>query len=258
MPGGVPGKINIEKPPEVSGWHRAGFERLSQPRAHEYVAEQLRRHMALGLVAEGESFPPERTLARMFGVGRHTIQLALAMLEADRLVESRRGRSGGTFVIGRPRDKEGFKRLVAGLRKDRDKVEEALLFRRMAEEASTRLAAQEATEEELAVLGELSTAMSEAATEYEFHRFDTEFHLQIGRASHNSLLAESVERVRVLLNDAILLQPESELWHERIDAEHQSILDAIIARDALRGADAMTVHLDHSEQGIRAVLAALR
>src|SRR3954452_21058009 len=74
------------------------FKRLQQPKAHEYVAEQIRRHIALRLIAPGESLPSERELAAMFGVGRPTIQLAVKDLAADRLVESRRGRRGGTFV----------------------------------------------------------------------------------------------------------------------------------------------------------------
>ena len=77
---------------------RIRFDRLQQPKAHEYVAEQIRRHIALRLIAPGESLPSERRLAAMFGVGRPTVQLALKELAADRLVATRRGRRGGTFV----------------------------------------------------------------------------------------------------------------------------------------------------------------
>ncbi|MGH7760240.1 MAG: GntR family transcriptional regulator, partial [Candidatus Dormibacteraceae bacterium] len=45
------------------------FERIHQLRAHEYVAEQIRRHIALRLVKPGEALPAERELATMFGVG---------------------------------------------------------------------------------------------------------------------------------------------------------------------------------------------
>src|SRR2546423_10849648 len=74
------------------------FEPIQQLRAHEYVAEQIRRHIALRLIEPGESLPSERELTAMFGVGRPTIQHALRLLEAERLVEARRGRSGGTLV----------------------------------------------------------------------------------------------------------------------------------------------------------------
>src|SRR5829696_5978567 len=83
------------------------FQRVEQLRAHEYVAEQIRRQIALGLISSGEALPPERELAKVFGVGRATVQHALRLLEADRLVETRRGRNGGTFLIGPADDEVG-------------------------------------------------------------------------------------------------------------------------------------------------------
>src|SRR5260370_39200733 len=71
------------------------FERIQQLRAHEYVAEQIRRHISLRLIKPGESLPAERELAVIFGVGRPTIQHALRMLEATGLVEARRGPTRG-------------------------------------------------------------------------------------------------------------------------------------------------------------------
>jgi DNA-binding FadR family transcriptional regulator len=238
--------------------HHVSFEPIAQLRAHEYVAEQLRRHIGLGLVAPGEAFPPERELARMFGVGRATIQHALRLLEADRLVESRRGRAGGTFVTGPPRDEQGIARLLLDLRLNREKIEEALVFRRVIETAAVRLAVEHADAAELEAIATSNQDMARAQSELEFHRHDTDFHLQIGRASHNSLLAEGVERSRLLLNDAILAQPESEMWHVRIDREHDGILAALQDRNEKRAVRAMNVHLEHSEQSIRAVVAALR
>jgi DNA-binding FadR family transcriptional regulator len=73
------------------------FERITQRKTHEYVAEQIRRQITLRLLPPGRAIPPERQLARMFGVGRATVQQAIDLLEADRIVERRRGRSGGTL-----------------------------------------------------------------------------------------------------------------------------------------------------------------
>jgi len=234
------------------------FEPIAQQRAHEYVAEQMRRHIGLGLVGAGEAFPPERELARLFGVGRATIQHALRLLEAEGLVESRRGRTGGTFVIGPPRDADGMARLLLDLRLSKQKVEEALVYRRVIELAGVKLAAERADAEELARITAAIEGMRAAETELDFHRHDTDFHLQIARASHNELLSEGVERSRLLLNDAILAQPESDMWHERIDREHTAIQAAIEAGDPKRASRAMKVHLEHSEQSVRAVIAALR
>jgi DNA-binding FadR family transcriptional regulator len=234
------------------------FERIEQQRAHEYVAEQLRRHIGLGLVVAGEPFPPERELAKMFGVGRATIQHALRLLEADQLIESRRGRTGGTFVIGPRRDEQGLERLLDGLRATRDQIESAVVFRRIVEEATARLAAEHAEPGDIEAIEAANRGMNEAETELELHRYDTEFHLQVARAGHNELLYQAVERARLLLNSALLAQPETAMWHERIDNEHLAVIAAVKERDAARARREMATHLEHSEQGIRALLAALR
>ena len=101
-----------------TGWNygpRQQFVPIRQQRAHEYVAEQIRRHIGLRLVAPGESLPSERELATIFGVGRVTVQQALRILESEHLVESRRGRSGGTFVIEPSGDSEVMEELAIRL-----------------------------------------------------------------------------------------------------------------------------------------------
>ena len=85
----------------LGGTGKTGRRVVQQLRAHEYVAEQIRRHIGLRLIQPGEALPSERELASLFGVGRPTIQHALRLLEAGRLVEARRGRltGGGVFDL---------------------------------------------------------------------------------------------------------------------------------------------------------------
>src|SRR2546423_10513025 len=112
---------------------RVRFTPIQQLRAHEYVVEQIRRHIALRLIAPGESLPSERELTAMFGVGRPTIQHALRLLEADRLVEARRGRRGGTFVSQPLEDEIVMDELTARLLRRRDELDELLVYRRTLE-----------------------------------------------------------------------------------------------------------------------------
>jgi DNA-binding GntR family transcriptional regulator len=88
---------SAEQPPEPAR-ERLRFARVEQPRAHEFVAEQLRREIALGIIQPGSRLPSERDLAQLFGVSRITVQQAVNLLESEGLVWARRGRGGGTFV----------------------------------------------------------------------------------------------------------------------------------------------------------------
>ena len=51
------------------------------------------------MLVDGDQLPPERELAETFGVSRVTLREAIKALRDAGLVESRRGRGGGTFVV---------------------------------------------------------------------------------------------------------------------------------------------------------------
>lgn len=234
------------------------FEPIHQLRAHEYVAEQIRRHIALRLIRPGESLPSERELATMFGVGRPTIQHALRLLEADNLVEARRGRHGGTFVSEPAEGEEAMQELIARLRRQREELEELIVYRRTVEPPIARLTAAVRRKSDLAAMGKALTGMVEADNETDYMRHDTEFHLAVARGSHNRFAAAQIEDIRMRLNDAMTLLPESQRWHERIDREHGEVMQAIEAGEREAAFAAMEVHVANSEQGMRAVLNAIR
>lgn len=232
------------------------FEPIEPLRAHEYVAEQIRRHIGLGLISAGESLPSERELTRVFGVGRPTIQAALRMLEADGLLESRRGAAGGTFVLEPLADEAGKKRSLLELQLAREEVVDALAFRRVVELGAVRLAAEGPDAAGLAELRANRDKWADAHTDSRLHPLDTEFHIAIGRASGSELLREAVAESRLRLNDAIFITPSSDRWRESIIAEHEAILEAIEAADPERAAAVMDAHLRHAEKGIDALIAA--
>jgi len=236
---------------------RVSFDPIQQLRAHEYVAEQIRRHIALRLVAPGESLPSERELAAMFGVGRPTIQHALRLLEADHLVEARRGRRGGTFVTRPSEGSPVMEELIARLLRRREELEELLVYRRAVEPAIARLAARMRTEADLEAMRDTIAKMVEALTEPDYMRLDTEFHLAVARATRNRHLTHAIEEIRTQLNDALSLLPESETWHRRISGEHEAIFDAIEAGDPDAAGAAAELHVASSDRGVRAVLAAI-
>lgn len=234
------------------------FEPIQQVRAHEYVAEQIRRHIGLRLIQPGEALPSERELASLFGVGRPTIQHALRLLEAARLVEARRGRRGGTFVCQPSENMEAMDQLIRRVLRDREVIGELLEWRRETEPAIAGVAAGTRRQGDQDAMRAALTGMSEAGSEPEYMRYDTAFHLAIASATRNRFMERAVEDTRLRLGDAMTLLPESDVWHHRIAGEHDAILGGIEARDRAIAEAAMRVHVANSEQGLRAVLEAVR
>ncbi len=234
------------------------FERIHQLRAHEYVAEQIRRHIALRLIKPGEALPAERELAVMFGVGRPTIQHALRLLEASGLVEARRGRAGGTFITGHDQDSLAADDLILRVMRERKELEDLLLYRRLIEPAVARVAAATRRSTDLAAMRRAIRGMAAATTEPDYMRHDTDFHLAVAGATGNAFLTRAIEQIRMRLNDAMTLLPESDAWHIRISGEHEALLEAIKNGDGETAEALMQEHVAISEQGLRAVLAAIR
>lgn len=230
---------------------------ITSLRAHEEVAEQLRRGIALRIVGAGGVLPPERDLARQFRVGRATVQKAIALLEAEGLVERRRGRGGGTFLVDAGRPDGDAARLVESLRESRPAIEEALAFRLAVEPAAAALAALAAADGELRAVREAAAAAAAARSDPEFMEHDTEFHLAVGRASGNRFFAEGIERLRLVLNDVLAALPDSEAWHSWSAEEHERVVSALSRRDAETARDAMAAHVLHADDAIRALLRSL-
>jgi DNA-binding FadR family transcriptional regulator len=234
------------------------FERIHQLRAHEYVAEQIRRHIALRLIKPGEALPAERELAVMFGVGRPTIQHALRLLEASGLVEARRGRTGGTFITRHDQDSHASDDMIVRVMRQRKELEDLLQYRRLIEPAAASVAAGTRGSADLAAMRRAIKGMAAATTEPDYMRHDTDFHIAVARATGNAFLTRAIEEIRMRLNDAMTLLPESEAWHQRLSGEHGALLEAIENGDADSAETLMQEHVAISEQGLRAVLAAIR
>ena len=81
------------------GARDAVFAQLSDAGRAEQVARRLADAIVLGVLLPGERLPSEAELSRRFGVALVTAREGLGMLRDAGLVETRRGRDGGSFVV---------------------------------------------------------------------------------------------------------------------------------------------------------------
>lgn len=83
----------------VTSTRDAVFAQLSDAGRAEQVSRRLADAIVLGVLVPGERLPSEAELARRFGVALVTAREGLGMLREAGLVETRRGRDGGSFVV---------------------------------------------------------------------------------------------------------------------------------------------------------------
>src|SRR3979409_2726487 len=146
--------------------------------AFEDTVGRLLQTIRLGVLAPGESLPPERELAARLGVSRDTVREALKSLSDAGYLVSRRGRYGGTFLADElPRHTDDR----AGV--PRAEIDDALRLREILEVGSARMAANRTlTAAEREVLWSRLADVRGAAPD-DYRRLDSRLHLAIAEAA---------------------------------------------------------------------------
>jgi len=210
----------------------------------------------LGVVAPGQRFPAERELAVQLGISRITLREAIRELQQAGFIESRRGRSGGTFVTYRPpAPSRGVLRRIA--LEDGGKLTDALTFRMAVETGSAQLLAQvsgEAARANLRYVLQARLADVNQASPQDYRRLDTLFHLSIAELTGSTLLAAACADARMRLNDLLNAIPVLRRNIDHTAGQHAAIVDAILAGDAELARRAVTEHLEGTGALLRGFL----
>ncbi|MEW2630476.1 FCD domain-containing protein [Streptomyces sp. NPDC048389] len=217
----------------------------------EEALEQILQLLRLGLVPGGERLPAERELAERMGISRVTLREVLKVLTEQGLVESRRGRYGGTFVLHRP-DSPGeaeLRRRVAGV-----DVEDTLRFREVLEVGAAGLcAAHGLTDEGAGQLRNALTATHDAPLP-EYRRQDTLLHLTLAELSGSASLTAQYAAVRATLNDLLDCIPLLVRNLEHSQHQHTALVEAVLDGDPDAAREVMREHCEGTAALLRGFL----
>lgn len=224
--------------------HGGGIAPISVPKAADILAAQLRRMIVEGVVPPGSYLPNERTLVAESGLSRTSVRDALRILEAEGLISTKVGRTGGSMVTRPQRDL--LARSLELFVRTHDIRLDALLECRVAIEPTlARLAARDRTPAQLAEMEALHlrfAASGEDVAEYKV--VNLEWHLAIARASGNEPLIALMEAVAEPVRDAMdyanVTTPERRAV--AIQA-HARILEAIREQDEAKAERRMSRHV---------------
>lgn len=230
---------------------RAVLRPVRDGNAFEATVEQLATSVRLGVFATGDRLPPERELAETLGVSRSTLRDAIAALRDAGMVETRRGRGGGTVVVYRAPEPGGT---PSGL--DARQVRDALDFRRVVEPGGAALAATRDLSADQRAWLVASRVAVEAATAVPEHRqADSRLHLAIATLSGSDLLVASVTQVQGLVHDMLTAIPVLATNIGHSNAQHRAVVDAVLAGDPDAALLAMQEHCDATSALLRGLLA---
>lgn len=226
------------------------LEPVKRPRLSNEIVAQLQRLFIDGALNPGDRLPPERELAEKLGVSRNSLREAIRALEVLGIVEVRHG--DGTFV--KSIDIATFLSPVFSVLLEKKYfLIEVLEFRRILEPPICRLAAERATDEDLAQLREILDRQGQRVREGQpAIDEDMLFHRGIAMATHNDVMRSTIELISSLLHEF------REVWASsrpaRSTEAHRKVLEAIAAADGDGAAVAMEEHIQHVEMLVRSEL----
>jgi DNA-binding FadR family transcriptional regulator len=206
--------------------------------AFEDTVGRLLQMIRLGVLAPGESLPPERELAGRLGVSRDTVREAIKSLADAGYLVSRRGRYGGTFLA-----EELPRHTGDATGATPEEIDDVLRLREILEAGAARMAAcrtLSSTQRE-----ELWMRLCDVrdAEPDDYRRLDSRLHLAIAEAAGSPslmpLVAENRMRLNAMLDQIPLLVRN--IAHS--DEQHEAIVIAILAGDAEGAEAAMRAHV---------------
>jgi len=212
---------------------------------HEQVADRIQGLIVDESLHPGDRLPGERDLAERVGVSRTVIREAIHVLRVRGLVEVRPG--SGTYIRElSPNDAAAPIGLLLKLRQVSDRYDDLHEIRRTLEVDIAGLAAERATEKDIAALEEAIKGMA-AHPEHadQFTRCDLAFHEALAAATHNDLYTVLLTPITDLLLEfrltAYTHDPQGSI--EGALTYHRRILSQIKNRDPQGARQAMRDHL---------------
>lgn len=213
------------------------------------VVQRISAAIGLGVMIDGEQLPSELELAGLLGVSTVTLREGLAVLREQGLLNTKRGRGGGSFVNATPAvvQSNSLARLrELSVQELRDIGDEHFAITG----AAAALAAQRSLTADVSRLRTLVTRLRETAEPFQCRRADSRFHIEVAVCSQSSRLTRSEVGLQAEMSAMIWL-PSIAVDPAHEAADHESLVEAITAEDSDR---ARSLAEQHSAAHIRRLI----
>jgi GntR family transcriptional repressor for pyruvate dehydrogenase complex len=222
--------------------------------AFEACVEQLATAIRLGVYPRGTTLPTERDLAERLRVSRATLREAMAALRQAGLVETTRGRGGGTVVTLKPGTPSG--RAAARITPERRQDWlDALDYRRIVEPGAAALAASRTLDDvRLAQLEQAHEEVAAASKPAEHRQADSRFHLTVASLTDSPRTVQAVTSVQATLHEMLLAIPVLDTNIAHSDRQHARLVRAIVAGKPDQARRVMEEHCDDTAALLRGLV----
>jgi len=210
----------------------------------ELILDEITRLITEGILKPGDRLPSENELAERFGVGRSSLREAMRALQLLGIIEVIQGK--GTFLRQTtvlPLATDWARLSGMGL------ISQVMEARQIIEVAIAQLAAERATEEDIAAMRAAIRRAEEARGDsVTSGEASVEFHLALAEATHNEVLALMYKTVRDLyLETARQTQMTPGSVENRLQ-DHRRIMESVEQQNPELASKLMAEHIEKGRQ----------
>ncbi|CAO1661434.1 FCD domain-containing protein [Halomonas sp. NYA30] len=199
--------------------------------AKQELADRIVTAIAIGAYSAGDRLPPERELAERQNVSRVTVRGALEIVNSLGLIESRRGREGGTFVTRTSFDDVTLNTAHRILAQEIPHLKDFFDYRCLVEGLVAKTAAERHDEEQAGKLYQLLELFCQTECASLAREIDHKLHQCIMEMTGNRHLTSQSKQLTARATLGFGSEPYPDESLPRARREHIALVEAILKRD---------------------------
>lgn len=224
------------------GARAAVFAPLDPLGRAEVVTRRLSDAIALGLLHDSEQLPSETALAEQLGVSTVTVREALTVLRQRGLVETRRGRAGGSFV--RAPDDAAVAVLRTRVRElSLGDVRDLCDHYAAVSGTAARLAADRASPDDVHRMDHGTDLLAAAGDAGGSRRAEGQFHVELAAAAQSARLTREEISLQTEVAPLLWIGYDDEATRREVVTQHREITAAVTRGDGAAARAAAETHV---------------
>jgi len=216
------------------------FKTVKRESTLEVIVQQIKDQIKKGILKSGEKLPSERKLAELLGVSRASVREAIQALAFSGYLEVIQGK--GTYVLEMAIKYDEIVNFFSGF--SNYSLDSLMEARIMLEGEFARLAALNASQEEIGIIEKIFNEIAKSKDLNSFFVKDLEFHLTIAKVTHNPIMNGLMK----IIGEMLYKETEKIIEMSRDTRENtieitRDLVQAIKQRNAEQAKELMSKHI---------------
>jgi len=224
------------------------FEIIKRESTLEVIIQQIKSQIKKGILKPGEKLPSERKLADQLGVSRASVREAIQALAFSGYLEVIQGK--GTYILEIAIKYDEIVNFFSEF--SNYSLDYLMEARIMLEGEFARLAALNASQEEIDVIERVFNEIASSKDLNTFFVKDLEFHLTIAKATHNPIMNGLMKIIgEMLYKETQKITEKSKYTKEDTIENTRNLIQAVKQRNAEQAKELMGKHIGNIRETLK-------